>query len=91
MTKEWYKAMQNIDNHTFIKHIDEKVKNFLNNYFNKIYIKEEQAQKELYGSIDFNNYFNVRLNDIQKLPDTILNEVSDIRMLALRLCHTRNL
>lgn len=83
MTKEWYQAMQNIHHHTFIKHIDEKVKNFSNSYFNKIYIKEEQAQKELYGPIDFNNYFNARLNDTQKLPDTILNEVSDIRMLAL--------
>ena len=83
MTKEWYHSMQNMDHHTFIKHIDEKVKNFSDSYFDKMYIKEEQAQKGLYGHIDFNKYFVARLNDIQKLPNSILNEVSDIRMLAL--------
>ena len=83
MTKEWYNTMQNTDYYMFIKHIDEKANVNDDNYFNKLYIKEKKDRTELYGTLNFKQYYIACLNKLKKLPDTILNDGTDIRILAL--------
>lgn len=78
MTKDWYNTMQK--SYTCgILQVDKKAGKFSEEYFQKLYEKkQEEAIKE------FEEMFEYELSEIkEKLPKEILNEVKDIRVLAL--------
>jgi len=96
MTKEWYKTMQNTSDYLIIRHVGEKYNKVSEEIFKELYTKEKQIKDKIFHFgepkmyKDFNDYFNSSLNRIRKLPDTILNEVSDVRLLALGYATQKN-
>ena len=90
MTKDWYNTMQK--SHLFgILQVDKKSGKFSEEYFQKLYeMKKEETikifkhQSKKKSIKKFEEIFKYQLSRIKKLlPMEILNEVKDIRVLAL--------
>jgi len=78
MTKDWYKTMQKEVFCGFME-IDNKADKFSEKYFRKLY--KEAREKVLR---EFEERYENRVIELkEKLPDYILNDVQDIRILAL--------
>lgn len=76
MTKKWYNTMQKTDLHFFLK-VSKKAETFSEEYFKELYKKFNTDRK---NTVCYKNNLK-KLK--KKLPKYILDEVSDIRVLAL--------
>ena len=105
-TREWYNAMQKTYMY-FVLKISKNAENFSEKYYKYLYEQEENKwikfQEEVstikgdnFDLIQEKKYFNQIHNDNIKqlksqLPTEILDEVADIRVLALNRASTRSI
>lgn len=84
LTKEWYNTMQNTSHHLFLKE-DIRASQYSEEYFQVLYKKEENKwNSNEYKVIEFKDFFSDNMDMLKNnLPKSILNEVCDIRVLAL--------
>lgn len=84
MTKEWYDRMQKTDVACGIK-IDENADKYSEDDFNKLYeLTKNSALFRSFSQKGFEKQFQGMINHLKrKLPSSILNDIKDIRILAL--------
>lgn len=86
MTKEWYNTMQKTGSYILLE-MDEKANQFSEEYFNQLYKLEKEKFLQQFKSSQFKSfeeYFEYQMNRVKnELPFSILEEISDIRVLAL--------